>query len=150
MTHPYEYMLAAAFLTIALLPIRSYDLVQDKAMHLGVVVALALNLYFYLQLDSQEGMRRFREWHLPIAFYFPVLAVCPLLVMVVVSKGLLRGNTPLKQWGSTQAKRLLADEGSVIRRLLARTYLATDPPMMFFLGWGLGSSLFVRFVFHNH
>ena len=146
----YQQILAAAFVLIALIPIRSYNSIDDRAMHLGFVVGLALNLYFYFQLGSPDGMRRFRDWHLPIAFDFPALVVWPFTLAVIPAKWLLKGSTPMKQWGAQEARSLLAREPSILRRALVRTYLAGNPPMLFLWCWALCSLAFVRIVFNNH
>lgn len=95
-------------------------------------------------------MLEFRRWHLAISVFLPAAFVIPLFLVFVVAKGMLRGGTPAKQWGVEEARNLLAHDKSVFRRASARMLIASTPPMLFFLGWGLGSVLIVRFVFNNH
>lgn len=145
-----EYLVVAVAALAALIPLKKYQSMRDRSIYLGFAVALLINLYFYLQLGNPVGIERFRAWHVLITLVFPTYSLLPIVLIVVLIKGALRGGMSLTQWDQEEAKNLLARSHSKTRRALARIFLVANPSMLFLIGWALTGYLIARFVFNNH
>ena len=87
MTKTSLYVVSVIFFVVAALATKFISEKNNKALYLGIVLSLAQNIYFYLDLSLAGGMKQFYAWHIPLTVELPtLLTLLPLAIILIAKK----------------------------------------------------------------